>query len=206
MKQFVFYSIISLFFAFLIICLVNTFIIRDRDLKKYNNILKRNTKLTACQALKREPLLQKRKNVQKDIFFSQNDSSMLHYRIFSDSSTVCLTEKASGIELVETLQNLKCLAQDKVYFDPIKKGFSQQLRFFTAKEGYYIYPSHKFVSDSINLSFFDLPGKTLPDDISSFEPYLKGFAKEVSFHLTDNASKLTAHHFRASFEMNREMK
>lgn len=199
-KRLAFYLMIFSSLFFLGYFTFNIFVIKERDIKKYNNILKRNSKLTACEALKREPLLQKRKNVQKDIFISQN-GTRLHYRIFSDSSTICFTEKKAGIEFVETLKNLKCLVQDKIYLNPEKNCFFQQLRYFTAKEGNYIYPSHKFVSDSIRLSFFDIPGKTLPNDISTFEPYLKGFANEVSFHLTDTASKLTAQHFRASIDM-----
>ncbi len=204
MKKFTCYFFIFLSFFLLTYATFRIFVIKEKDIKKYSSILKRSSHLTACEALKREPLLQKRKNVQKDIFLSQNNTR-LHYRIFSDSSTICFTEKKEGVQFIETLKNLKCLAQDKIYLNTQKNCPYQQIRYFTAKEGNYIYPSHKFISDSIHLSFFDIPGSTLPKDISSFEPYLKGFANEVSFHLTDNSSsKLTAQHFRALIDVEKK--
>lgn len=179
--------------------------LKPKDIKKYHKILNRKAKLTSCKALKRKPIHQERTNVQKDIFLLQNNSR-LHFRIFSKNSTLKITEKQNSIELIENLKNIKCFAQDKIYYNPESKRFEQKIRYFTAKEGTYTYPSHKFLTDSINLSFFDLPGKTLPSNIHSFTPYLKGIAREVSFFLKDKSPKLNAHHFRASFDANKELR
>jgi hypothetical protein len=183
---------------------LNIFTLKPKDIKKYHKILNRKAKLTSSKAFKRKPIDQKRTNVQKDIFLIQNNSR-LHFRIFSKNSTLKITEKQSSIELIENLKNIKCFAQDKIHYNLENKRFEQKIRYFTAKEGTYAYPSHKFLTSSINLSFFDLPGKTLPPDINSFTPYLKGVAREVSFFLKDKSPKLNAHHFRASFDAKKEL-
>lgn len=181
------------------------FFISDIDIKEYHNFLNRKTKATSCRALKRKPIEQQRENVQKDIFLTQ-DGTRLHFRIFSEKSILTFTEKKDNIEIIENLEKIKCLIQDRYFFNPQKKIFQQQLRYFTAEKGSYIYPSHKFVTDSINLNFFEIPGDSLPDDMISFEPYLKGFAKEVSFSLTEKSPRLTAKHFQASFDLEREIR
>jgi hypothetical protein len=173
------------------------FYINEKDIENYHQIMDRKTKSTSCQNLKRQPLYQERQGVQKDIFLSQNKTRN-HFKIQSEESCVTFTEKNEKIELIENLKNIKCLIQDKIIDE--NNSFTQQLRYFTAKKGTYVYPSHKFVSDAINLSFFDIPGKSLPETINDFNPYLKGFAKEVYFSLTDKTPQLTAYHFRASFD------
>lgn len=179
--------------------------IQKKDIDAYEDLINRKSELTSCEALKRKPFSQNRTNVQKDIFLNQNNSRV-HFRIFAENSFLTLTEKKENIEITENLKNIKCLIQDKISFNSEKNHFEQQLRYFTAKNGTYLYPSHKFLTDTINLSFFDLPGNVLPDDIDLFTPTLKGFAKEVSFTLIDKYPEINASHFRASFDLEREIR
>lgn len=205
MKIRIFYFVIFLSFLSLGYYIYKNFSVTEEDIKLYHELMDRKATLTSCEALKRKPFFQNRENVQKDIFLVQNDSR-LHYRIFSEKSSVKLTEKKDNIEFVENMENIKCLAQDKIMFDEKEKKYSQQLRYFTAKKGTYSYPSHKFITDSINLSFFETPGDTLPENIETLAPNLKGYAKEVSFFLTDKTPNLNASHFRATFDPEKELR
>jgi len=199
----IFFSFISLSLFFLIsIFLFKIFSIKNEDIQKYHQTLHQQT---SYKFLQREPIHQKRENVQKDIFILQNNSR-LHFKIFSTNSTLFIVEKQNKIELKENLENIKCLMQDKIEFFPQKNSFEQKIRYFTAKTGTYLYPSNKFFTDSIKINFFELPGNTLPEDINSFTPYLKGSAKDVSFYLSDKSTKLNAEHFKASVDIKKALK
>ena len=206
MKKAFFYLLILFSFLAFSFFTYKVFLIGEKDIEEYHAILNRKSDLTSCKSLKREPLYQTRQNVQKDIYLTQSNNQRLHFRIFSKSSTICLIEKKYGIELLEDLKNLDCLVQDKICFNSQNNKYNQQLRYFTAKKGSYIYPSHKFTTDTINLEFFDIPGKDLPENIDLYRSYLKGFAKGVSFTLTDKSPELTAEHFRASFDLETELR
>ena len=205
MKKIIFYLFISAAFISLGYFTYSNFCVTTDDENLYYKLLDRKVTLTSCEALKRKPLCQNRENVQKDIFVMQN-KSRLHFRISSEISSIRLTEKKDNIEFIENLENIKCLVQDKIEYNPDKNIFEQKLRYFTAKTGTYTYPSHKFVTDAINLYFFEIPGNTLPNNIDLFAPHLKGFAKEVSFLLTDKTPELNASHFRACFDVDKEIR
>jgi hypothetical protein len=204
MRKKIFYLFILTSWTYLGYLTYKNFSINQDDVDLYYNLLNRKNKLTSCEALKRKPLCQNRVNVQKDIFMIQN-KTRLHFRICSENSVITLSEKKDNVQFVENLENIKCLVQDKISYNQEKKSYEQELRYFTAKEGIYTYPSHKFITDSINLSFFQVPGILLPESLENFQPHLRGFAKEVSFQLTDQAPKLNASHFRASFDLEKEI-
>src|SRR5229473_1262499 len=58
---------------------------------------------------------QQRKGVVKEIWFSQEDNSRLHYRIFSESSLLTIKPENKSFDLVEKLEKIKCWMQDKLY-------------------------------------------------------------------------------------------
>ena len=204
MRKKIVYIYIFIAFSILGYFTYDTFSISKEDTNLYHELLNRKSALTSCEALKKKPLLQTRKEVQKDIFLTQN-KSRLHFRICSEKSFVKLTEKKDNIEFIEDLDTIKCFFQDRISFDSQTNSYNQQLRCFTADKGTYVYPSHKFSTDSINLSFLEIPGNNLPDSIDHFPPHLKGFAKEVSFILTDKSPQLNASHFRACFDLDKEI-
>lgn len=205
MNRLSFYTITSLIFLSLIFFTYKIFNVKHKDLVEYHNILHRKTKLSSCEKLKRKPLKQFREEVQKDIYQGGiKDQDRLHFRIFAKNSSLYIRESQKNLELIDDMEDIKCLAQDRIYQKD--KDFHQQIRYFTAKKGKYRYPSNIFLTDSINITMFNLPGKVIPDNIDSYTPYLTGFAKEVSFSIKNGFSSINANHLRASFEVNEKIK
>ncbi len=201
MKKHIFYSFLIFLFSFSILNLIRLFKIDEQDLLKYQNLSQRQMKTNFS---KKEPVYQKRINVQKDIWYLENESR-LHFSIFSTDSFLSLKNKNGHLEVVEDLKNIHCLAQEKIVFNPLTKKWEQKLKYFNAQKGTYLFPSHQFSSDMINLYFYDLEGIDLPKNLTAFSPYLKGVANQVFFTLSDKKSHFKAYHFKACFDTSQEI-
>jgi hypothetical protein len=140
---------------------------------------------------------QQRKGVVKEIWFSQEDQTRLHYRIRSESSLLTIQPKGKGLDLIEKLHNIQCWMQDKLYSPSGTAGPTQQLRFFAAEEGLYRYTSQEFLAQSVALSLFRLNGHDLPKETVTAKPFLKGLAKDVSFGISGKNPQFQAKQFKA---------
>ena len=201
MKKIFFYTLLAGFFLLLTLSVLQLFHITSHDRLKYNHLMKKQKK---GHLLKKEPIHQKRLNVQKDIWYLEN-GMRLHFSIFSAGSFLSLKEKKGKFELIENLKNIHCFAQEKIGYNKITKKWEQKLKYFNAKTGTYLFPSHQFFSDQINIYFYDVDGKELPENLSLFSPYLKGVASQVSFMLSDKKSHFKAYHFKASLDTTQEI-
>jgi hypothetical protein len=173
------------------------FFIQPQDFTEYQTIIAKPS--TSDHSIKKEAH-QVRKGVQKDIFFSDKENR-LHFRIKSSLSSLSITRKKDKQQLVEHLHDIECFIQDKIDV----KTQEQQVRYFTAQEGEYLFPSHKFSADNIHLSFFQLPGQFLPDKMLTHDAYLSGFAKKLFFSLEQKTPKFTVDHFKARFSLEKGM-
>jgi hypothetical protein len=187
------YSLLSLF---LITFIWVTFFVRVRpcDLEAYKR-LEVQDKIISSQGLLTETY-QRRKDVKKDIFFSQEDGSRLHYRIHSRASLLTAHPRAKEkkIDLNEKLEDIHCWMQDKLYVNG--EAPMQQIRVLAADEGFYSYSSQKFQAESVALSLFRLSGQTLPLEIKG-APFLEGDAEDVCFSVSGKSPSFQAHHFKA---------
>jgi hypothetical protein len=138
--------------------------------------------------------------VQKDVY-TIDGAERRHFRLRSEGSELILTQKKEKIDAVEKLQKLECWIQDAI--DP--KNKTQEVRYFTSDSGIYYFPSHRFLTDSIDLAFFHLYGDDFPASFSESEPYLTGVATDVQFTATDKIPKFTAYHLRARFDPTRSL-
>lgn len=175
---------------------INTFSISEKDLHQYHDIIQRKTKLTSCKNLKRNPIQQTRKDVQKDIFFLQK-KDRLHMHISSELSFLNIQEKKGKIIFHEHLKNITCISQDEI---TKKTHPMQKLKYCTSSFGTYVYPSCLFFSPHMKIDLFEIPGNTLPQDLSCYTPYLKGNAEKVSFSMQKKIYTLHAEHFKAFFD------
>ena len=169
----------------------NYCVLRKKDYKKYNYFLlkKKKNKMSF-----QKNALQERENVQKDLWTS--DKERLHFRLYSDKSHLSIfLNKNKKLQVEEKMENISCWLQDQVQKNPT----SQQIRFFTADNGIYTYPSHRFVSSCVNLYFLYLMGNALPDTIKKEDAYINGYVKEFSFIMPANhIPKCHASHINAS--------
>jgi hypothetical protein len=140
---------------------------------------------------------QHRKQVRKDIWFSQNDGSRLHYQIASEGSLLSLKPIDNKFDIVESLQGVKCWMQDKL------SGDGQQARLIEAKTGLYRYTTQEFTANSVLLSLFKLPGHVLPlEPLDTDEPFLSGIAKDISVIFNGKTPQFQAENFEATVASN----
>jgi hypothetical protein len=140
---------------------------------------------------------QQRKGVVKEIWFTQEDNSRLHYRIFSESSLLTIKPEGKSFDLIEKLEKIKCWMQDKLYDPTTGTGPMQQIRFLAAEEGLYRYALQEFLAQTVALSLYRLDGHELPREMSVSKPFLKGIAEDVSFAVSGKSPQFKARHFKA---------
>jgi hypothetical protein len=140
---------------------------------------------------------QQRKDVVKEIWFTQEDDSRLHYRIFSESSLLTIKPEGKGFDLIEKLEKIQCWMQDKLYDPTAGAGAMQQVRFLAAEEGIYRYTAQEFLAQSVGLSLYRMKGHELPRTTSGAKPFLQGIAEDVSFAVSGKNPQFKARHFNA---------
>ncbi len=141
---------------------------------------------------------QNRKDVVKEIYFTQDDLSRLHYRIESDSSVLTLKPEGSKFDLIENLENMRCWMQDKIEITHDARPV-QQMRYLEAHEGIYRYTAQQFLAQSVSLSLYRIQGSELPNNLRPYKPFLKGVAQDVSFAVTGKTPQFQAQQFKALF-------
>ncbi|HSW72791.1 MAG TPA: hypothetical protein VLG44_05240 [Chlamydiales bacterium] len=163
--------------------------VRDVDYKAYQELEMQKAAAIEKKSLWK-PLKQMRQIVQKDIYLPE-ENERHHLRITSENSELSFRFINKKPQIVENLKQLQCWMQDKILND------SQQIRYFTAKEGTYLFPSHFFYAQKVHLSFYQCPGFLLPTSLSVEDAFLNGFANEVSFQLNEKSPTFTAHKLKA---------
>lgn len=140
-----------------------------------------------------------RYNVCKDIWFAQEDHSQLHYRISSQSSLITLIPVKNKFEMVESLQNIRCWIQDKLFHPLESQKPMQQVRYLEANQGTYHYTNQEFQASDVMLSLFHLPGHTLsPQSLDKKQAFLKGIAENVSLVFCEKSPQFQAEKFKAT--------
>lgn len=169
---------------------------RSSDLEAYKKMIKERAIASSEQGSSTN---QQRIGVSKDIWFSQDDSSRLHYQIASKSSTLTLTPIGNKFEIVETLDGIQCWMQDKLFTDTASLKPMQQTRFIEAETGHYRYTTQEFKADNVALSLFRLPGHSLPKkNIDQKEAFLRGKAHDISFLFSGKTPQFQAKQFQAT--------
>lgn len=152
-----------------------------------------------ASSLSKAPTNQERKQVRKDIWFSQDDTSRLHYQITSKDSLLTLTPVGNRFEVVESLKGISCWMQDKLIRDGKKENLSQQARYFEAESGVYRHTTQEFTAEGIALSLFRLAGHNLPSKpVKESDAILRGVAEGISFYFGGKTPKFQAREFQAT--------
>ncbi len=186
------YSIAFFLASFAFVCLY--FIrLRPSDLPELKKLCRESAELRSKRALERHPAKQYRTDVQKDIW-TVNGKERKHVRLKSERSDLVIRQRKDKFEATEHLQQLQCWVQEEV--DP--KEARQQIRYVTADRGTYFFPSHRFLTEEVNLSFYRLSGTELPDTIPTETPFLRGTAREISFNAAGKSTTFTAYDLRAA--------
>jgi hypothetical protein len=193
-KRFIFLSLIIFFSLTLSVTLL--FFPRQKHFEAYQQTIEQRLKISEKVKPKAHHT---RENVQKEIYLCHN-FDRTHTRIYCDKSELFLLPEKGKFHLLEQLYHIQCWIQDSVSEEG--KSPTQQVRYMTAEKGTYLFPSHRFFANEITLQFFSLEGNDLPSYIPpALNPFLKGFAKEVSFSFSDKTPSFQAKHLTTTFEI-----
>lgn len=174
------------------LCAVHITWMRPADLEHYRS-------LTEARELAYSPTNQQRQKVQKEIWFSKDPHTRLHYKLCSAGSTLTLTPVASHFEIVESLQGVLCWMQDQLEGGCDGKAPSQQARLIEAESGVYRHSALEFCAKSAHLSLFNLSGHTLPQTPPpKSQALLTGKARDITFALKSKAPQCRADQFQAT--------
>ena len=166
--------------------------VRSEDQKTYRTLLKESAALHSKRALEKEPAIQQRFEVQKDIWTLDGEERP-HIRLISQDSTLTIRQRGKKFKANEKLHHITCWMQEKIN----RSDRTQQLRYLQAGEGTYEFPSHQFLAQHVHLSFHHLLGIDIPDTALQSPPYLKGIAQKILFHTSSKIPTFTAEHLRA---------
>lgn len=182
--------------------------LRHHDRRAYQLFVRESGAQKARHALESHPATQNRKEVQKDFWIAQNHERQ-HFRIKSQQSELIIHERNRKLEAVEKLHHLECWLQEFENSSPTilqktaqepESTKQQQVRYLTAEDGIYFYPSHHFIAQTVHLQFFRLPGHVLPETIDPSIAFFIGTATEASFSACGKSPTFTAEHLHASFD------
>ncbi len=203
LKKITLLSLVS--FSLLTLCWVICFgHVRASDYGSYQ-AQKQNQQDTSVKSLA-QTTNQNRKGVVKEIYFTQEDQSRLHYRIESDSSVLTIKPEGSKFDLIEKLEKMRCWMQDKIELTGQGGSPVQQMRYLEAEEGVYRYTAQQFLAQSVALSLYRIQGSDIPNNLSPYKPFLSGIAQDVSFAVTGKTPQFKAQHFKASLNQQPEDK
>ncbi|MBS0606150.1 MAG: hypothetical protein KF898_03370 [Parachlamydiales bacterium] len=169
--------------------------VRESDYASYRE-QKQSQQDTSVKSLA-QTTNQNRKGVVKEIYFTQEDQSRLHYRIESDSSILTLKPEGSKFDLIEKLEKMRCWMQDKIELTGPGSSPMQQMRYLEAEEGIYRYTAQQFLAQSVALSLYRIQGRDMPNNLGPYKPFLRGVAQDVSFAVTGKTPQFQAQHFKA---------
>lgn len=171
--------------------------VRQSDVLAYQKA-QQNQKVTSSSELISSSTHQTRQGVRKDIWFTQEDGQRLRTRIESSSSVLTIRPKEHNFEVVEELQKIHCWMQDRIYLADGGKPM-QQMRYFEADRGTYLYTTQQFLAQSVAISLFRLPGHSLVLDQSPSSAFIRGLAQDVSFSVSGKSPQFQAKNFKAQF-------
>ncbi|QZA59189.1 hypothetical protein [Candidatus Rhabdochlamydia porcellionis] len=138
---------------------------------------------------------QTRLNVTKDIWLTQDNNSRLHHRIASRSSLLVLKPNEGKFKLIEELDQINCLMQERIYYS---NGVAmQQVRLLEANSGQYHFSEKQLLSQGVSISVYKLNTHTLPQEIFLTSPIFSGNAENISMIISGKTPELQAKGFIA---------
>ena len=155
------------------------------DKKNYELLLVKSKENRSKQSIKTHPVEQLRKGVLKEIWTPKNGTRIL-VRLKSENSQLTIQQKNNKLDLVEQLHNLECAMEDEN---------TTELRILTSAAGTYLFPSHEFHANAVNMEFF-----------KEQAPYLKGRATDVVFGAKDQDLQFVADHLEANLNHKKVLK
>jgi hypothetical protein len=177
-------STIFCFVFFLYILKIFLFL-HHSDYNNYKSLLEQNQERDTKNFFSSKTPYQKRKDVKKDIWISE-DNKRTQIHILGNESEIFLQQKFGKIKLVEKIGGLSGWVKEE----------GKNMRYFTAKNGSFSVPSHQFLAHDINMAIIE---KNEPLDFSKV--IMSGKANKLTFKLNKKSPRIHAEGFKAKFSV-----
>lgn len=203
-----FFKTLALSFMLVTLCLAGIYFYvtayTDQDREEYLSLMKeanpglaKNTTSTPYTAT------QQHHSMRKDIFFMQNDQRM-QLELCSSHADLSLNNSGTDMELIEVMQNVVCYMQEELY--PAQPDAPdaipmQMIRYFEADHATYSYKSGNLKAQAVKISRYLVPGHTLTDQLTAFDPVMQGTAAEVQLSLKGSELNFQARDLIATFTL-----
>lgn len=189
-KAFIF-SFIGIFIC-LVLFVLNLCIITKKDAQNFSKNEQKGNDIKSHSAY------QKRKDVKKDLYIIDNDIRK-HYIIKSQNSEIFLNKKNQNYEIIENLDNITLICFENI--DNISK--LKQVKYITAKNGLYYFPSHNLELNDVDVSFFNT---SKINKLNLNKAYFSGHAKELNFSVEEKKPIIEISSFEGSFDPKKGIK
>ncbi|HEV7737213.1 MAG TPA: hypothetical protein VGO47_07575, partial [Chlamydiales bacterium] len=129
------------------------------DKEAYQKIIRSSVAERPTNSLTQKPTYQHRTNIQKDLWLQDR-----HVRITSPKSRLCVQQLNDKFEITEHLESLECCLQETLTPE------TQEIRWLSAKEGVFEYPTTRLQAKEPHLSLYSLEGTEFPESIPQEPP------------------------------------
>lgn len=130
---------------------------------------------------------QQRSDIQKDLLLAR-EGQRLQMRLKSSTGALALIHQDHKNVLVEEMQNVDCLLQEKLFE---QKGLPmQQLQQILAAKATYYYGDQKLIAENVQLAQYEIPGHAFTTELASYTPSLQGKATQVETTLSDRPPQM----------------
>jgi hypothetical protein len=192
-----------IFFSLLVLCigLAMAFclgVLRPESIHHYKRLMTLSNKESVNSPKQDYTAKQSRVNVQKNVSFVDH-GRVLEMRLQAGKSDLMFDHQAEKTQIVEKMENVVCLMQEELYELPDHTPM-QTIRSIHAKTASYYYKDDHFVADQVNYARYTFPGLTLPKNVDSGKPLMRGVAKAVEFSLDGKEMNFKAHELKATFQ------
>ncbi|MCH9627481.1 MAG: hypothetical protein S4CHLAM2_11220 [Chlamydiales bacterium] len=168
------------------------FRVTDEDVVAYQKLVE-SSKPVSKTVLSQSKQL--REGVIKEIWYQGR--SPLCIRIASTLSELCFSQQNGEMEVVEQLENVECLMQEKLYYAEGKP--MQLVRYMEATRATYHYTTQIFTAEGTQFWRYRLEGHEPVSTIEGHEPIMSATAQTVEFTLKEKEIDFQAHQLRATF-------
>lgn len=169
------------------LCLISLFTVSAKDEKAYRKLVESANPINSNIKAVPYTAQQQRKGVQKDILFSQG-ADRLQIQLSSSDSVLVLDRQENKMEIVEKMQNVRCVMQEELYYSPPDLKPMQHLRCIEADHATYHYKNDHIMAEDVTISRYSVPGHTLVTSFDGLKPEMRGKAKNVEYALKGKVS------------------
>ncbi len=220
---------IIIFLVSLMLVVVFLFGISPKDYLSYHKLMESSQPQRYLNTSPKNESLQKRQNVTKNIWFTDNNKRM-RFWLKSETSELSLFQENNSICVIENMYNVTGFMQQKLYYTLLDgrevienssgsyfvRGLEntneliplneiselipmQQVRYFTANQASYHFKNRTFLANDVTIYVYKTPGHQLTLTYNPENTIMEGTAESAEFTFFHETPSVKMYNLDASF-------